>query len=203
MSFEYVLWKQGRVAHGVILRKVQGVDDEWELNEGVPRLEKMTGKATFRMDPDLPHYTVLADSVDNISFLIVVSERLAGFLEEKKLEHVEYLPADIIDHKGKRVSTPYFILHPINPVDCLDTERCGPTFDRLDPQYVKRLERLAIKPTIQEQIVAGSFTRPIFRAHNYYRATFVRRELASAISAAGFAGINWVEIEDHPRPRPR
>jgi hypothetical protein len=202
MSLDYVLWEKPLIEHGVVLRGLKGVKNEWELNEGVPRASTPMD-AEFHMDPERPHDTVLADSVGNIDMLIVASERLTNFLRARALADVEYLPAKIVDHKGKSIPTPYFIVHPINPVDCLDAQRCGVTWDSLDPEYIDRLERLAMKESFERDALEGAFTRALFRPRLYYRVTLVRRDLATAMDEAGFTGLRWLELEDHPRPRRR
>ena len=201
MNVDYVLWARKVVDNATTLKGIQGVEDEWELNEGISRSETFSQTASFQMDLDRPDDTVVLDSISNIDFLIVASPRLTEFLRNQELKKVEYLPVTIFDHKEKPLPEKYFIVHPIDPIDCLDTAKCGATFSKINPESVKRLQKLVIRNDLIDGTTNTlSVGRLLFRPRNFYRITFVHRNLAEAIDAAGFTGIRWVEIRDYPRP---
>lgn len=191
MSFSYVIWRSGVVAHACVLDDLEGVDDQHDLNVGIPRAAGFPGNASFSMSADYPRNMVLTDSLVNTDLMLVVSLRLQRFLQMRGIEKVEYLPVAILDHKGK-LAGEYFIVHPLEPIDCLDVPSCGATFWSVDPDNIMALKRLAIDfakiPPLRE----------LFRPKSFFEVFLVRRELADAIDAAGFAGIRWVEIDSYP-----
>lgn len=194
MTSPYVVWRSGGVAHACVLDGLEGVEGQYGLNVGEPRAALFPDDASFSMSQDYPYEMVLTDSLVNIDFMIVASPRLRRFLEARGLAQVEYLPVAIHDHRG-RLAGEYFIVHPLEPVDCLDIPACGGTFWSVDPANMLSVERLAIDPA---KIPPG---RELFRPRSFYEVILVRRELADAIDAAGFTGIRWLDTEDYPRAR--
>lgn len=184
-----------------MLEKLEGVEKKWELNEGVSRAASFPTDAFFHMHRDRPYDTLLTDNLKNINMLIVGSGRLKEFLEKRRVEKVEYLPVTILDHKDKPIRSNYFIIHPIDPVACLDIDRCGATWDELDEDDIESVQRIVIDASmIDEERQVIKIERKLFRPRHFYRITLIRRDLAEAIDAEGFTGIRWVEMDDYPRP---
>jgi hypothetical protein len=134
----------------------------------------------------------MTDNLINTRTLIVASLKLKNFLETRQLPKVEYLPITILDHKGRPASRDYFIIHPIEPVDCLDVSQCGAQRSSIDPETIQWLDRLVI----DEGKIDPS--RDMFRLKFFYDVILVRRELAAAIDAEGLTGIRWIELSDYP-----
>ena len=195
MRSAYLIWAHKDVPNACALSGLLGVDKQYELLMGIQRQATFPNDAMFRMNPDFPHDTLLTDSLLNTDMMIVVSLRLKEYLHARELKNVEYLPVTILNHKQKAASRDYFIIHPIEPVDCLDIEKCVPMRSRIDPETIMMIKRLVI----DEHRVDPE--REFFRPKFYPRITMVRRELAEAIDGEGFTGIRWVELEDYPRPR--
>src|ERR1039457_2729633 len=118
MQQDYLFWASKRIENVCQLVDLKGVEREWELDKGIPRMSSFPVNATMRMDDKRPNNTLLADNLFNTCGLIVVSERLKKYLSSQNLVEVEYLSLTIIDHKGRVASTNYFIVHPTNPVNC-------------------------------------------------------------------------------------
>lgn len=197
MKLNYVIWDNKHVENAVVLYRLQGVENKWELNEGIPRSADFTAEATFKMDLDLLYNTILTDNLKNKDMLVVASRRLKEFLEEWNLEKVEYLPVTIIDHKGKPIQENYFIIHPIHPIPCLDVEKCGATWSPLDEEAIDFIERMVIDESlIDTRTQSITVDRKLFRPKYFDCITLVRRDLAEAIDEAGFTGVEWMEIDE-------
>jgi hypothetical protein len=178
--------------HVCALGDLAGVEKEWELLEGVPRADGFTESATCRMDPEFPRNTLLADNLMNSAMAIIVSPRLKTFLEGKTLPKVEYLPLTILDHKGKPAGRDYCVVHPIEPVDCLDLKRCKPTWSRIEESWINSVESLVV----DDRRVPSN--RALFRPKAFHRVTIIRRELAEEIEKESFTGIRWLELDEFP-----
>lgn len=189
MKPNFVVWDSRAVKDGCVLQELVGVDKVYNLRKGVPMGDTFPDKAGFTMDPDFPNNTLLTDHLLNTSMMIVASPRLKGFLEGRAIPAVEYLKVTILNHKGKAASRDYCIVHPIDPVDCLDVEKCEPTWALVDKTTINRVKKLVI----DESKVAKN--RMIFRPKSFYRAILVRRDLAEAIDKEDFTGIGWIEME--------
>jgi len=195
MTSKYVIWTHAAVEHAVVLDEMKGYDDDFRLVNGERVAKGFPSKVKFTMDKEFPTDTLLTDNLLNSDRLIVASERLADFLRERDSKLIEYLPVTIVDHKRKPIKEPYFIAHPVDPVDCLDIEACGAKYLPIDEDNIWKLDRLAV----QESKVSAQ--RMLFRPKAYNAVILVRRDLANAISKEGFTGVSWTEIEDHPKPR--
>jgi hypothetical protein len=121
----------------------------------------------------------------------VASSRLKTFIESQAPAHVEYLPVTIVDHRGKPVKREYFIIHPVDPADCLDLEQCEPTWSAIDKTKIKRVKKLVIDET-----KVGK-DRVLFKPQSFYNIILARRELAEALDKEHFIGLSWIEPENY------
>lgn len=195
MKSQYVIWTSKEEPNCCVLQELRGVEKKYQLRKGISRFEGFPGSASFSMNPDYPHDTVLTDNLMNTSMMKIISRRVKEMLEQNGVQKVEYLPVTIINHKGRVASRDYFILHDIDPIDCLDKDKCGATMSPVDPESIDRVERLVLDDAKVD------ITREIFRPKYFPALTLVSRELAAAIDSKGFTGVSWKELEDYPRPR--
>lgn len=191
MASSFVVWESIEEEHGCFLKRIEGVERKWDLTKGVPRKKGFASDALMRMDANAPHDTILFDFVDNVNRFIVVSPALTEFLTEQNISHVEYLPFRIIDHKGRVASNDYRILHPLQPIDCLDAKESNADWSTVDEESINSVDRLVL---IESKIPK---TRAIVRVKHFYQVVLVRRSLAEAISAQGFTNIRWTEPENY------
>ena len=187
----YVIWKHKAIPNACLLDRLKGVERDYELQDGVSR-QGTFQNAQYTMDPDHPYDTVLVDSLRNTSQLLVGSKVLKEFLECRPLSKVEYLPVTIFDIKGRPIREEYYIIHPIDPVDCLDIENCGVTWSEILDDIVDEVERLIID---EKKI---DINRELFRPKYYSDIVLVNRELAEEIDKKRFTGIRWLELENYP-----
>jgi len=175
-----------------VLGTLSGVERDWELREGLTRTKSFPETATFEMNPEFPDNTLLADNLRNTASAIVASNGLKRYLESQAGPKVEYLPVTILDHRGKVASRDHFIVHPIDPVDCLDLKKCQPTWNRIQKTWINRVRHLVLQ---EDKVPADRF---LFRPKAFHRVILVRRELAEAIERKGFTGVRWLELDEFP-----
>jgi hypothetical protein len=185
----FVIWDSAVVKNAVVLHLLKGVEKEYQLRKGIPRAATFPSHAVYTMHPDFPHNTILVDNLVNTGLRIVASQRLKEFLEKQAVPKVEYLPVAIVNHKGKAASNDYFIVHPVEPVECLDLEKCEPTWGEVDETSIDEVRQLVIDET---RVDPG---RQLFRPKQFHQVILARRTLAEAIDAAGFTGIRWIELD--------
>lgn len=192
MKSNYVIWQFKSVDGACVLKDISGMDQQYRLNDGTPLAREFPANVSFHMDPDYPTDLLLVDNLLNADMLIVASARLKEFLEARDLEKIEYLPVHIIDHKGREASNGYFIVHPLEPVTCVDENASVFERDLLMPDAYSSFERLVID---ESRIPPG---RQIFRLNGFWDLTLVRRDLAEALDQEGFSGLGWLELSDYP-----
>jgi uncharacterized protein DUF1629 len=193
MKYDFVIWLYSNaVKNAMTVRKVENVEQVFELRDGVSRAADFPADATYEADPNRPHNTILTDNLFNINGFIVASSRLRRLLEGRAVPKVEYLPVIVRDHKGKVASCDYSIVHPIDPVDCIDLQQSKVKWDKIVPSDIERISRLVID---ESRIPAD---RALFRPKAYSEVTLVRRDLAEDISRNEMTGVRWLEVNKYP-----
>jgi hypothetical protein len=180
-------WVDGPSGKNVAsLSFLQGVKKDYEIGDGIPMLKRWPKDAHFKMRTDYPGYkrdTKLQDVWVPFYGTPVVSKRVKGFLEKKKLKNVEYLPVNILDHKGKVADKDYFIVHPIKAQDCLDIEASEPEYNLINEDEISEVKRLVIDDKRLDKKVQ------MFRIEGYSKELFVRKDLALEMVEQGFTGL--------------
>src|SRR5437773_9583740 len=90
MTSNYVVLGADPSDNAVVLIRLEGVPDDWELREGVPRARNFPPDAVYSMDPERKNNTILQDSLFNTGTLLNASESLKKFLATRKIPKVEY-----------------------------------------------------------------------------------------------------------------
>jgi hypothetical protein len=117
---------------------------------------------------------------------------LRDWLVKRQIPKVEYLPVSIVDHRGRVASADYVIVHPVEPVDCIDRERSEFSESRITPGQISRFSKMVID---EARVPAD---REIFRLQGFWGATLVRAGLVRDLSAAGFSGLSFLPVSNYP-----
>jgi hypothetical protein len=135
---------------------------------------------------------LLTDNVDNTDSCAVVSAKLAAVLRARPVAKMEYLPVSIIDHKGKVASKDYFILNPLELVDCIDRKKSKFREDDMVPGDIEKIFNLVL----DEKRIPKD--RGVFRVKGFAEMTLASRDLADELTAAKFVGLRWVPAKGNP-----
>lgn len=193
MSKAFLMWRHDLADGAVVLKDFTGVAKKFPLHDGLSLAEGFPLDAAFHMHPDHPDDLLLQDSLANSDMCLVVSERLKRAVQALAPPRVEYLPVGIVDHRGRRIREPYYVLHPVDPVDCIDAAASEAEFDTLlDPESIESVQQMVLD---EARVPAD---RQIFRLAHYWGAIVVRREFALALDAGGFTGVRWLEPDAYP-----
>jgi hypothetical protein len=193
MSDNYIIWKYQSEPFAAALKTLTGLEKQFRLNDGTRLQDGFPGNVAYHMHPDFPNDLVLVDNMLNLDQIIVASARLKKAIESRGVPNVEYLPLAIVDHKGRYASKDYFIVHPVDPVDCIDREHSVFEEDVILPGGIDSFKRLVIDET---RVPAE---RQIFRLRGFWEITLVRRDTAEALDNEKFTGLAWQRIQDYPR----
>lgn len=188
---DLLVWRPGSHADGVCrVRGLQNVDDVFELGMGVSRSSGWPNDAFCRMDPFYPKDIALADSLLGANVLLV-SSRVKDFLGGARVNNVELLPVQIVNHKGRTASRDYFVVNPLDVCDCIDEQQSLAERNPIDPDSILGSARLALR---YDRIPAEL---KIFRPEFWREIVLIRRELADAMRAAGLTGLRLIEPDDY------
>ena len=193
MSDRYAIWDYKSEPHAAVLKRLTGLDDEFRLQEGTRLQKGFPDDVAYHMHPDFPNDIALVDNMLNLENVLVASARLTAAIKKRKPARVEYLPLAIIDHKKRKASKDYFIIHPVDPVDCIDRERSVYKEDDIIPGGIDSFKRLVL----DESRIPPD--RQLFKLQGFWDITLVRRDLADTLDAENFTGLTWQRIQDYPR----
>lgn len=180
----------GQAAH---FGKLENFEDDFELFESVPLLETFPFDAAYRMSPDFPDKLELHEFLRTIGGQVVLSRRVRDFLGSEGVGGVEYLPVNLINHKGRSVQEEYFVLNVLRSVDCIDQEATEFEWDSLDDELMDHVSNL----TIDEGRLDPS--ADVFRLKYLNRFVIIRRAVADKMADAGFRGFTTSEVSDITR----
>lgn len=183
----FLVWRGGKMTDGICkLKSLTGAEDDFEIHEGAPRLDGWPADVSASMEPMFPKDIGLADALYGTGFL-VVSGAVRRFLEAGDVGKAEFLPMKIINHKGRVASEDYYVLNPLELVDCIDREASAVEYDFLDESMIRCCAHLVIR---QDAVPAGL---SLFRLAFWPDRIVVRRGLAERMNAAGLTGLLFYE----------
>lgn len=185
----FVAWSSRPVEGGAVLTQLQGMDRAFAMDDGESFAGAFPTGAHFRFDPDFKRDTLPVDFYINVDGMMVCSARAMEFIRAQLPDAVEYLPVGILDHKGRRLAQPHWIVHPIDPPDCIDLDASKVTWSSLDPDSIQRYRHLEIDPG---RVPAG---RQIFRPKACPSLLALRRGFAETLVQQQFSGAGWKEIK--------
>lgn len=186
----YMIW-QNDYQEGFAVITSPDVDDAWELDEGVPRLATWPDDLECGMDDSNPTDIELSDNLYGTEFNLV-SSRVKEIIEaEVEPGQVEFLPVKIRNHKGRIEKAPYYLLHPLECVECIDIDASGVQWNEITADLIATMDGLVLDedkiPTDQK----------IFRLKYLGFVVLVRDDLIEKLEQAGLKGIEFLETEGY------
>lgn len=184
-----ILDSSGRKKYAV-LTLAQGVPDYFERFAAVPLAHRWPADAVIHMDAAFRKNLALAD-IHGAMGSFVVSQRFVDLVRTMGEREAEFLPIAIIDHKGKPVPEPYYLLNGTRVVDCIDLSASDVRWNVLAPTEIAGTMRLVLDPAKLPR--DGLIIRP----HHLRGVHLFREELAAALDSAGATGIYWFTVEEY------
>ncbi len=174
------------------LGSIKNVPSWAKMHQSEPQAGRFPADAAFQMSADFPRDIKLADVLSNHDSFFLVSEKLRSFLAEQDLlAHNEVHPVAILNHKGRKESAPYFLVHQIDAPACVDEARTVGEKSKLMPDQYNTLEKLVL----DARKIGSDYL--IFRAAQYKDRVLFRGDVAAKIEAGGFTGIRFCELEGY------
>ena len=184
----FAIWLSGVPAGHCTLNPTR-VPNTRELNLGVPIAATFPTDVSYRMSDRFPDDLLLSDNF-RIAGQVLVSTPLRAHLEASLPDHrLEFLPVTIINHKGRVASDSYFILHPLDLVDCIDVKKSKVAWNPLNKAEVMSAKGLVIN----EAAVPASLQ--MFRPKHWGAYIMVRPSFADAVGGAGFSGLRFIPAD--------
>ena len=157
-----------------------------DLNNGLSVASTFPSDVSYRMSDRFPDDLLLSDNF-KVAAQVLVSEALQLRLVSALPEHrLEFLPVSIINHKGRVASDRYFILHPLDVVDCIDIKKSKVSWNPLNKTEVMSSKGLVI----DENAVPENLR--MFRPRHWGGYIMLRPSLADELGEAGFSGLRFI-----------
>jgi hypothetical protein len=172
------------------LHGLSGVSDDFEIHDGVSRLKGWPDDASAPMHPRYPKDLGLADSLMCGEF-VVISAKTKDFVENEAMGKIEFLPIKIVNHKGRVGPEPYFVINPLEIVDCMDKDASVAEFNSTDEGFISGCEQLVLKEDAIPQELK------VFRLGLWSGMILIRREVAEKMTTAGLTGLNFIEPAEY------
>ena len=99
--------------------------------------------------------------------------------------------SEIINHKGRLEAAEYFIVNPLDVIDCVDREASETKADILNKKMIRSCKRLVLR----EDVIPTELK--IFRLGFWSGRIIIRRELADSMQAAGLTLMKFFEPEKY------
>ncbi len=179
---DFLLWRS-QLKEGFCVIKPPNIEDIWELNDGISRISDFPADVSCRMNPKFPRDIQLSDNLYGAR-VPVISRKLKELLGKEVLHNkVEYLPVQIINHKGRVASKDYFILHPLDVCDCIDVEKSGVGWNQITSNQISSCNSFVLK----DEAIPDEYK--LFRPKYWGKNILVRRDLVDTLNTAGLTGL--------------
>ncbi len=174
-----------------VLGALQNVPDDHQLGFGISRFAGFPSNAELRMNPRYPKQLALGDSYSNLADHFIASARLAELVRAHTPRDLELLPVTLIDHKGRPVTSPHVIIHPLRTVDAIDRDRSDFELNAIDPTFISDAPHIELDPALLPVDVG------VCRVTLIKRRILVSPALVRAIDEAGMTGVDWLDVADY------
>lgn len=191
MTNKYVLIESAYEGDAARFAHMLNYNSRFKLRKGIPLTATFPQEATYRMRDDFPDNIALHELLYNLDSQLVVNEKVRAFLEAQGVQHIEYLPVRVLNHKDRQVKERYFVLNLLPLVDCIDRSKTQCEESSLDPDQLMNISNL----TVHEEKIPPDFQ--LLRLKGVSDAVLIRRELAEKMKAAGFRGFRTSEISEY------
>lgn len=190
---KYLVLVLTRSAGICTLESIMNVEDFHLLRFGESMKDNFPAEASMAMDRETPKEIGLADALWNTSSLLVVSDKFKSILEgiPGALQENEILSVKIINHKGRPVKDPYFIIHQLENPPAVDETKTKGRRSKLAPDTYQFIDKMVL------DVGKVPKDRMLFRAKQFTEAVFIRSDLAEKLEPLGLTGFEMREIDEH------
>ncbi len=183
METKYCTWAYESVPGAASFRTLSSRELSRDIDKGVSVAGRWPDDMSLRMNAERPKDILLVDSPFNIESVLVASPALRDFLQRQELPDLEFLPLQLLDHKGRVASDEYVVVQCCRVIDCIDQSQSVFEWDGLDEPSMEGVEKAVFDPT--KLAADNRMFRPKYVPAEYV----VREDLAQKLLNAGFDSV--------------
>ncbi|MEP0548458.1 MAG: DUF1629 domain-containing protein [Rhodothermales bacterium] len=189
----FAFWKTRTAPGTCTCTALQGFDEEHRIAYAQPVADRFPSDTSYKMSDERPNDIQLADAIANRDNYLLVSPALRAFLEAEGGARAEFLPTQILNHKGRVASDEYVIVNVLDVHDAIDLDRSEVKWNNIDPDKISWFDELVLD---EERIPADC---RMLRLQHFTNRLLVREDLADEIRNQGFTGVSFVATEGFTR----
>jgi hypothetical protein len=183
----FVLTVPSRPQFGYFDRDPKGATKTYLVGEGSSFKGHLPGEATIALDSKHKGMK-LDDFISNSLSWLIVSEKVRALLAAEP-NRCEVYPLKVLDLKGRPVKAPYYFVHPVGTVDCVDLAKSEYDRSSMEPAMILGFQRVVLH---QRKIPPD---RTLFRLKENPRTYIVRSDLLDKLKVAEVKGIQLLGLD--------
>jgi hypothetical protein len=183
----FILTVPRRPEFGLVRKDPSGATDTFLVGKGLPYGGRLPADPFVQLDHKHKGMK-LEDFVENNMQWLIVSEKVCGLLDNET-NRCEVYPLKVLDLKGRPVKVPYFFVHPVGTVDCVNLEKSEYRRSAIEPDMIASIQRLVL---LQDKIPPD---RTLFRLKESPRTYIIRSDLLNKFAEAEVKGIKVLHLD--------
>jgi hypothetical protein len=183
----YILTIPRLQEYGLIRDDPKGATKTYLVDQGKSFAGHMPKDAKVRLDKRHKG-TKLCDFISNVASWLIVSERVRAILAAEP-NPSEVYPLKVLDLKGRPIKEPYFFVHPVGAVDCVDLAKSEYDRSSMEPDMILGFQRVVLH---KRKIPPD---RTLFRLKENPCTYIVRSDLIDKLKVAGVKGIQLLGLD--------
>lgn len=185
----WILFECGEDDSAIIETIPEDQIEDWELNLSISLRERVKYPINIRFSMDFPRNIKLYDFLDNTQSVLIVSEKVMAVFEGLNINKLEYLPANVYDHKDNLVSTKYYIINILDRQPIVDMDRSKYKMSHIAPDKILSLRELRLTTN------GVDANAKLFRMTNEDSYHLITTEVLNALKNAGVSGLRFIPAD--------
>jgi hypothetical protein len=186
-----LIWDRHYTEGFCVVTRPEGFKEQGLLLKAVTLADKWPDNVVCRMDADYAKDIKLSDNVYGGSYRVVSSRLKDTLVALAGSSNIEFLPVSILNHKGRVASKDYFIMNPLDVIDCIDQEKSGVKWNVINTSAISSCRELVLSEGL---IPADSV---MFRPKFMLKITLVKREVAVKLLSTDLTGLFFLETSSY------
>jgi hypothetical protein len=167
------------------------VDRTYKLLEEGSLADSFDGPLTLAFSDHQPQGLQLTDYIDNEFSWLVISSAFRTLLKSADTPPVEFVNAQLINHKGRLASDAYWLAHFTAFVEGVDRKQSEYDDDLFEEGQIDSYERLVLRSDVKDE------GPDIFRLRETPSLILVRQEFVERVETANLTGMWFRSTDDY------
>ena len=183
----FILYEKKDSSFCVVTDRRDSFDKIWYPSEGLRMGEFAPENLKLHMSEDFSGIVPSDFIRNNMGYQLIV-DKVKTILDQHTRVEIEYIPFDLINHKGRAVKENCYIMNLIGTVDCVDREKTEGEESPMEEGEYQFIDRLFLH---EDKIGAE---KNIFRIDAMPHLLIIRKDLKALFERHGVTGVQYIEV---------